>query len=76
MTERRTRRGRTERVRVNLSLPLEVMAWCEKLGCAEAELILAVYEAGTDAENVRAFLYRRMVGGNAARTLPVGQPAT
>ena len=45
--------------RIDLNDMLDVRSWMFSLGCREAELRLAVRDAGDRAEDVRAYLFRR-----------------
>ncbi|MDM0068366.1 DUF3606 domain-containing protein [Variovorax sp. J31P207] len=59
MTNDETRDIPPDDRRIDLDDMYDVRSWMFSLGCSEAELRLAVRDAGERAEDVRAYLYRR-----------------
>lgn len=51
-----SKRGPTDRNRINLSQEHEVKYWTQALGVSKAALEAAVREAGTSADKVRSYL--------------------
>jgi hypothetical protein len=48
--------GPADKGRINLGAPRDVHYWTYQLGCSEAELIIAVRDAGDSPAAVRAYL--------------------
>jgi hypothetical protein len=59
MADDLSKRGPADRTRVNIHEPWEVKWWCNKFGCTEAHLKLAVTAVGVMADKVEAALKRR-----------------
>jgi hypothetical protein len=56
MADDLSKRGGTDRSRINVNEPHELQYWCQKLGCTEIQLKQAIREVGVQASAVESYL--------------------
>lgn len=59
MADDLSKRGKADRIRVNVTEHWELRQWCDKFDCTEAELREAVDAVGVLAKDVEAYLEGR-----------------
>lgn len=60
MTDDTTKRGKADRIRINIKQHFEVRYWTKALGCTKKQLIDTVKEAGPMVPDVKALMIKRI----------------